>query len=265
MLARVLLSSVVLLLPVFFASSGDGAVAPASWMHDLTPVIEGHRVLDLSFPGTHDALTCDLSLRIAENSNDLPPWLSDLLHKYFPGFNNGTFAHKVESFIRDQARTQVSNITAQLNAGIRFIDFRITYTQGPQNGAPYEWYGLHTLETVHPALTYLREVFSPSFSRPRLLFLCVPFGLVLRYFVLFICCSFCDSTLIPSSRSVRGSTRTQTKWSCSGFRVTPVHAKLEPRNIQELLLQSARNSGTASQILTLASSGGFCWTRARLP
>ena len=48
-------------------------------------------------------------------------------------------------FIRSQGQTQGINITAMLDSGVRFIDFRIMYTGvlGQPNPDKKDWYGLH--------------------------------------------------------------------------------------------------------------------------
>ena len=120
-------------------------------MHDLGPLVGNARVLDLVFPGTHDTLTADLSDRIADNANDISPRLAKILHDLAP-------QELIGSFIRDQATSQALYVTELLQAGTRFFDFRITYTKGPHLGEPYDWYGLHFVETKAKALTYLKTI-----------------------------------------------------------------------------------------------------------
>lgn len=71
------------------------------------------------------------------------------------------------------------NITQQLDSGIRFIDFRIMYTAGPNTSeslhgvipnrsaltalpradyTDYDWYCMHFGETNHKAVTYLEAI-----------------------------------------------------------------------------------------------------------
>ena len=50
-------------------------------------------------------------------------------------------------------------MTAQLDAGIRFIDFRIMFTAKPNTvNKDKDWYCLHGCQTYHTALSYLKEV-----------------------------------------------------------------------------------------------------------
>lgn len=49
-------------------------------------------------------------------------------------------------------------MTAQLDAGIRFIDFRIMHTAQPDTvNKNKDWYCLHGCQTYHTALSYLQQ------------------------------------------------------------------------------------------------------------
>lgn len=145
-----LLLAVVALLAL---QAGDAlALDTANWMRDMWPVISPLSVLDLSLPGTHDTLTADLSDTIADNANDLPPDVADVLHDLVP-------RELIGSFIRKQAQTQGLTVTEQLDAGVRFLDFRMTYTRGPDSVlGKHDWYGLHLVETNQRAVAYFREI-----------------------------------------------------------------------------------------------------------
>ena len=58
----------------------------------------------------------------------------------------------MEDFIRQQAITQKLSVTEQLDAGIRFLDFRIMQEDSES------WRSLHFLESYGLALDYLKEV-----------------------------------------------------------------------------------------------------------
>jgi hypothetical protein len=45
----------------------------ANWMGNLMGAIGNSSLLDISLPGTHDSMSYDLSDRIADNTNDIPP------------------------------------------------------------------------------------------------------------------------------------------------------------------------------------------------
>ena len=137
-------------------AAGDPAFL-SSWMARLWPAGLGNlTILDLSLPGTHDSLTSELSRTFSDRAEDLPVPLSWLLH---------TFGHdlgSVTAFGRNESRTQGLTLTQQLDAGIRFVDFRVIYTR-PPNGTRYnatgkDWYGLHFMQTREPALAYLAEL-----------------------------------------------------------------------------------------------------------
>lgn len=50
-------------------------------------------------------------------------------------------------------------MTEQLDAGIRFIDFRIVRSAPPagNSSSKYDWFCLHMMETHNRALTYLAQ------------------------------------------------------------------------------------------------------------
>jgi hypothetical protein len=95
-------------------------------------------------------MTYDLSTTISDGYEGLGPVVSKLLHAVTP--------HVGGKFIRAQGQTQGLNITSMLDGGIRFIDFRIMYTDPPKGIFDREWYCLHGCQTQQPALTYLQEV-----------------------------------------------------------------------------------------------------------
>ena len=129
----------------------------ANWMERLLPVLGNQSLLNLTLPGTHDTLTVDMSTTVSDNSNDMSSALSWILHTIAQYIN----ILDVGYFIRQRAITQGINITQQLDSGIRFLDFRITYSRGPQKtdpSAPYHWYCLHMVESNQRAMAYLAEI-----------------------------------------------------------------------------------------------------------
>jgi len=125
------------------------------WMGELAPSIDGLSLLDISLPGTHDSLTYDLSARISDGANDLPTAVSWLLHEFTP-----FLLPRASEFTQGQAISQWLNVTAQLQNGVRFLDFRTMYSAGPDRGSlgPHDWYGLHMLESNSKALVYLEQI-----------------------------------------------------------------------------------------------------------
>jgi len=121
----------------------------ANWMGQLEPVIGQANLLDLSLPGAHDAMTADLSTALSDGYEGMGPFISKLLHKVTPEIAG--------RFIRAQGQTQGLKLVEMLEAGVRFVDFRIMFTQPPTSGGHKDWYNLHGCESNHPALDYLKE------------------------------------------------------------------------------------------------------------
>jgi len=114
-------------------------------MGNLMAAIGDATLSDLTLPGTHDTMTYDLSTVVSDGGIDDHPEIAKVLHELSklhltPG-----------DFIRRQATTQTLNITAQLDSGIRFLDFRIMLTGG-------DWYCLHMLQSNRKAVDYLHEI-----------------------------------------------------------------------------------------------------------
>lgn len=110
------------------------AISPANWMHEasaLDPRFAAMSLWDMTVPGTHDTLSYDLSSELTELAST-PFGAGDI--------------------VRNFAVTQTTSVTQQLEAGIRFLDFRVM--RSPDG----EWYGTHTVRTRKPALDYVREI-----------------------------------------------------------------------------------------------------------
>merc|ERR1711959_427887 len=65
----------------------------------------------------------------------------------------GVVPEAITELTRRNAQTQALNISAQLDNGIRFLDFRAMLEYDSK-----EWYGLHMLMTNQPAITYLSQI-----------------------------------------------------------------------------------------------------------
>eukprot|EP00929_Paragymnodinium_shiwhaense_P001067 TRINITY_DN101295_c0_g1_i1.p1 TRINITY_DN101295_c0_g1~~TRINITY_DN101295_c0_g1_i1.p1 ORF type:complete len:465 (+),score=47.19 TRINITY_DN101295_c0_g1_i1:111-1505(+) len=132
----------------------------SNWMGQLEPVVEDATLLDLSMPGSHDTMTYDLSDAVAEGYEGLGPVVSKILHTVTPVVAG--------RFIREQGQTQGLDIVAQLNAGVRFIDFRIMYTDTPDKLFSHkDWYNLHGCQSKSPALEYLKNVHTWLEAHPK--------------------------------------------------------------------------------------------------
>eukprot|EP00996_Jenningsia_fusiforme_P001072 NODE_197_length_2801_cov_21.947311_g180_i0.p1 GENE.NODE_197_length_2801_cov_21.947311_g180_i0~~NODE_197_length_2801_cov_21.947311_g180_i0.p1 ORF type:complete len:444 (+),score=63.35 NODE_197_length_2801_cov_21.947311_g180_i0:1416-2747(+) len=140
----------IIVVALLFVTSESTDDFLANWMSHLHPVVKQQTLLDLTLPGSHDTLTYDLSEVVAQGANDIPVWLSDLLH-LLP-------KHLVGPYVRSVAQTQVLTVTEQLDNGIRFLDCRIMRTAGPDRLLDPEWYSLHFLESRQKATVYLQQV-----------------------------------------------------------------------------------------------------------
>ena len=125
-------------------------------MGELLPSLENRSLLELSLPGTHDTMTYDLSTTTADNTNDLPASVAWLMHELAPELG----AAGVGGLFRDMAQTQALSMKSQLETGIRFFDFRITFSAPPDKGslAKKDWYCLHSVESNNNAMSYLRQI-----------------------------------------------------------------------------------------------------------
>lgn len=134
----------------------------SSWMGDLMPIIGNQSLMDLSLPGTHDTLTYDLSNTVADSANDLPTWVSWLLHT-FKGETKF-----IGDFIKLNAETQILQVREQLENGARFLDLRQIYSLPPDRSVigDKDWYSLHMVESNQKMSTYLGEVKDFLVSNP---------------------------------------------------------------------------------------------------
>lgn len=132
----------------------------SNWMGQLEPVLGDSTLLDLSVPGSHDTMTYDLSKTISEGYEGMGAAISKILHTVTPIIAGG--------FIREQGQTQGLDIVSQLNAGVRFIDFRIMYTEKPGTlVSDHDWYNLHGCQSNHPALDGLKKVQTWLAAHPK--------------------------------------------------------------------------------------------------
>eukprot|EP01047_Picozoa_sp_COSAG01_P070619 COSAG01_NODE_10755_length_2086_cov_2.976346_1_plen_387_part_00 len=129
------------------AAAADGSFL-SDWMGKSSALISNVTLLDLALPGSHDTMTYDLSTALSDGYEGMPGPVSKILHSLTPLVAG--------EFIRDQGRTQGTNITAQLEGGLRFLDFRTLYSGG--KGGKMDWFCLHGCQTNHPSLDYLRQI-----------------------------------------------------------------------------------------------------------
>jgi hypothetical protein len=138
-----------------------------SWMGMLHPFLQNLTLLDLSLPGTHDTMTFDLSTTVSDNANDLPANIASLLHE----FHTELQWLEIGNFMRNQSKTQGLSITEQLDAGVRFVDFRTIFTGAPDssgtNTSAYDWYCLHFVQSKTPSIPWLQDVREWLDAHPR--------------------------------------------------------------------------------------------------
>ena len=68
----------------------------------------------------------------------------------------GQYIPTLGAFGRNQSKTQGLNITEQLNSGIRFIDFRIQYTNKGVGHSP-DFYYLYFMQSNRKSIDYLKN------------------------------------------------------------------------------------------------------------
>jgi len=109
-------------------------------------------VTDLSWPGTHDSLSYDLSLTVSEDGLDNFQRLVEVLH-LMSGGKLHLLPGELEEFWRMQAKTQQLTVTQQLDNGIRFLDFRMMMEQDSEM-----WYSVHFMQSNNVVQHYWREI-----------------------------------------------------------------------------------------------------------
>lgn len=105
-------------------------------------------------------MTYDLSDTLSDGYEGMGPVISGILHAVTPLAGG--------RFIRQQGQTQGISVTDMLNGGIRFIDFRMMYTQGPGRAiGEKDWYCLHGCESQRKATEYLKQIRSWLDEHPK--------------------------------------------------------------------------------------------------
>ncbi|CAE7573429.1 Plcxd1 [Symbiodinium necroappetens] len=113
------------------------------WMRHMMPSINNLSLWDLCLPGTHDTLTYDLSDCPAKH--DTIPDLGPL--------NEEPLKRVAMPELRKLCACQTIDIDAQLDAGIRFLDIRVIYSDSRSR-----WVGVHGMETKQEAVFYLKRI-----------------------------------------------------------------------------------------------------------
>ena len=120
----------------------------SQWM-GLSRAYFGDQTLwEMSLPGSHDTLTYDLGGTVSRSEKG--SWLFRLLEALAPH----SVEHEIEDFLIGQAKTQTESLTRQLDAGLRFLDLRVSW-EGPGD---LDWYGVHFVITRQRFTSYLTEL-----------------------------------------------------------------------------------------------------------
>lgn len=121
-----------------------------SWMTDLYDQagLRGRKLRQLFIPGTHDTMTYDLSLN--DNVGGGASCNQDIqtLKSYMGSFLQGA----INKFIRAAAIANTRSLRAQLDMGIRMVDFR------PYPAGLDDWYFSHCKVTERKVPDYLGEM-----------------------------------------------------------------------------------------------------------
>jgi hypothetical protein len=127
----------------------------ANWMGQVAAAFQFSSIFDMSLPGTHDTLTYDLSTVISDGGIDGHDELSIFLNTV----SNLDDNLDALEFARVMAQSQSLDVTAQLDAGIRFLDLRFMFSDN-------QWVGLHCVETNQPALVYMSQIHDWMVAHP---------------------------------------------------------------------------------------------------
>ena len=127
----------------------------SNWIGNLVDsgILNHTSLLDLTLPGTHDSLSYDLDLVISDSGADDYLLFDEITHDL-----SKVEPKSILDFIRQQAQTQALDIVAQLNNGIRFIDFRIMFEYSSVSNNKKDWYSVHFLQTIKKASSYFEEI-----------------------------------------------------------------------------------------------------------
>jgi len=109
---------------------------------------------DLSWPGSHDSLSYDLSLTVSDDGRDKFQKLFEVLH-ILSGGQLHLLPGELEEFGRMQAKTQQLTVSQQLDNGIRFVDFRLMLEKGSSGE---KWYSMHFMQSKRVVQEYWREI-----------------------------------------------------------------------------------------------------------
>ncbi|MDB5360877.1 MAG: hypothetical protein JWO51_2174 [Rhodospirillales bacterium] len=125
-------------LPVFPPTPPEPQFTPQpQWMQDMGTRLAGRMLCQVVMPGTHDSGTFPINHgSVISGEGDVPSWVDFV--RALP--LAGDIAGKI---VANWARTQGLSIARQLEAGIRFLDFRVV-----ENGSSNDFWLAHTMYGV---------------------------------------------------------------------------------------------------------------------
>lgn len=143
LVAVIMLSAAVALVPFQLHENGESAGAYGSWMSETLDA--GVRIVDVAMPGSHDSLAYEIDfLSDVDEASVTAP-----LDKVF-----------LKGLAVRQSKTQELTVKEQLESGVRYLDIRAS-----RNAEDEQWYGVHNFRSV--ALEdALLEVYNFLLSHP---------------------------------------------------------------------------------------------------
>jgi hypothetical protein len=99
----------------------------ATWMSDMASKVGGRKLKEVALPGTHDSGTYGISAN-SDFSPDNPNGAKDFIKKYLESVPYLDLPAK--KVFAGWAKSQGKNITDQLEAGIRYLDLRVSRRSG---------------------------------------------------------------------------------------------------------------------------------------
>lgn len=144
----------------------------AGWLGELKPILGEATVLDMTWPGTHDTGTYDLSDIVSKHAYTATDakacdFMGDVLSapRVWCTTLFSDASNVAPEFVRLMGQAQSIDIIDQLNGGIRFFDFRIDFTHtgeiagiGVSTFRRDAWFVMHGTQTKHPAIFHLAQM-----------------------------------------------------------------------------------------------------------
>ena len=135
------------------------AAAPrlSDWMGDLLPLLGNATLFDLSLVGTHDTASQRMTTTISDNCAGLSQAESAAAHDVT---QTKAWVDTAGRAVQGWSIVQSMSLVDQLNAGVRYIDFRMVWTAAANasSSAPHDFYCNHRVQTAEKAVWYLAQL-----------------------------------------------------------------------------------------------------------